>query len=462
MPIDTAADLGELLRTHRLLSAEQLGEVEETLQPAAGGPRDLARELVRRGWLTPLQVNALFLGRADELVIGPYLLLERIGAGGMGQVFKARHQHLERLVAVKVVRKDRVTNPTLLKRFLREVQVVGQMSHPNIVLAFDAGETGNLLYFVMEYVEGTDLSRRLQREGALPVQEACDYVRQTALGLQHAFEKGMVHRDVKPSNLMVTERPADARTGPPPGVVKILDMGLALLTRDETEISALTQEGVVMGTVDYLAPEQAVDSHAVDTRADLYSLGCTFYHLLTGRVPYPGGTVMQRLLRHRTGRPKPVESLRPEVPCGVAMVVRKLMARRPEDRYQTPAELVEALSRARGEAPAKKPAAPKPVALTRRTGRPARALDKTVVARRGPLPPVAPSRRTRRAVPKVEPEAPESAPETLATTEKAARTRQAPTVAPSPPWRWAAWAALALAGLTATALLLLARALRAG
>jgi serine/threonine-protein kinase len=450
MPIDTVADLGELLQAHRLLSADQFGEVETALRPAAPGPRDLARELVRRGWLTPLQVNALFLGRASELVIGPYLLLERVGAGGMGQVFKARHQHLDRLVAVKVVRKDRVTNVTLLKRFLREAQAVGQLSHPNVVLAFDAGETGNLLYFVMEYVEGTDLSRRLQREGALPVAEACDYVRQTALGLQHAFEKGMVHRDVKPSNLMVTERPADARTGPPPGVVKILDMGLALLSGDQTEISALTTEGLVMGTVDYLAPEQALDSHAVDTRADLYSLGCTFYHLLTGRVPYPGGTVMQRLLRHRTGRPRPVESLRPDVPRGVAAVARKLMAKRPEDRYQTPAELVEALAKARGGPPEKKSAAP-----TRRTARPARPLEPTVMARRGPLPPVAPSRRTRRAVPKALPAAPpESPPESAAPRSK--------TVPPCPPreapsrrpWRWAAWAALALAGLTAAALLL--------
>jgi serine/threonine-protein kinase len=458
MPIDTAADLGELLRTHRLLSAQQLGEVEDTLQPAAPGPRDLARELVRRGWLTPLQVNALFLGRADELVIGPYLLLERIGAGGMGQVFKARHQHLERLVAVKVVRKDRVTNPTLLKRFLREVQALGQMSHPNIVLAFDAGDTGNLLYFVMEYVEGTDLSRRLQREGALPVEEACDYVQQCALGLQHAFEKGMVHRDVKPSNLMVTERPADARTGPPPGVVKVLDMGLALLSGDQTEISALTTEGLVMGTVDYLAPEQALDSHAVDTRADLYSLGCTFYHLLTGRVPYPGGTVMQRLLRHRNSRPRPVESLRPEVPREVARAVRKLMARRPEDRFQTPAELVEALAEARGAPPA-----PKPVAPTRRTARPARPLEPTIVARRGPLPPVAPSRRTRRAVPKAPPGAPEAAPAAPGAPErKSARTRQAPKAEARRLWPWAAWAALAFAGLLGTALLLLTRALRAG
>jgi serine/threonine protein kinase len=254
---------------------------------------------------------------------------------------------------------------------------------------------------------------------------------------------------------MVTERPADARTGPPPGVVKVLDMGLALLTRDETEISALTQEGVVMGTVDYLAPEQAVDSHAVDTRADLYSLGCTFYHLLTGRVPYPGGSVMQKLLRHRTGRPRPVESLSPEVPCGVAMVVRKLMAPRPENRFQTPAELVEALTRMRGGPPVK--AKKKSAVPTRRTPRAARPLDPTVVARRGPLPPVAPSKRTtRRAVPKalaVAPGPSESAGEPSAT--------RPPPEAPSRRWHWATWPALALAGLIA-AFLLLVRALHRG
>ncbi len=448
MPIATAADLGELLRTHRLLSAQQLGEVEGALQPAFPEPRELARELVRRSWLTPLQVNALFLGRGDELVIGPYVLLERVGAGAMGQVFKARHQHLDRLVAVKVVRKDRVTSPNLLKRFLREMQAAGQLAHPNIVMAFDAGEAGNVLYFVMEYIEGTDLGRRLKREGALPVAEACDYVRQCALGLQHAFEKGLVHRDVKPSNLMVTERPADVRTGPPPGVVKILDLGLALLSGDQTEISALTTEGLVMGTVDYLAPEQALDSHGVDTRADLYSLGCTFYHLLAGRVPYPGGTVMQRLLRHRNGRPRPVESLRPEVPRGVAAVVRKLMARRPEDRYQTPAELVEALAAAR-DGPAAKP---KSAAPTRRTARPAaRPQGATVVSRRGPLPPVAPSQRlTRRAVPKA-PAAPEG-------TRKPDAPEAETTSVPSHkrPWGWAEWAIAAIAGLSTTALFLAA------
>jgi serine/threonine-protein kinase len=453
MPIATAADLGELLRTHRLLSAQQLDEVEGALRPAFPEPRELARELVRRSWLTPLQVNALFLGRGDELMLGPYVLLERIGAGAMGQVFKARHQHLGRLVAVKVVRKDRVTGPNVPKRFLREMQAAGQLSHPNIVLAFDAGEAGNVLYFVMEYIEGTDLGRRLKREGAVSVAEACDYVRQAALGLQHAFEKGLVHRDVKPSNLMVTERPADVRTGPPPGVVKILDLGLALLSGDQTEISALTTEGLVMGTVDYLAPEQALDSHGVDTRADLYSLGCTFYHLLAGRVPYPGGTVMQRLLRHRNGRPRPVESLRPEVPPGVAAVVRKLMARRPEDRYQTPAELVEALGAAR-DGPAAKP---KSAAPTRRTARPARPQGKTVVARRGPLPPVAPSQRiTRQAVLKVAPPAPESAPKPAEPNTRSEAPRPA-----RKPWQWAAWAALAAASLTATAILLVG-ALRGG
>ena len=203
----------------------------------------------------------------------------------------------------------------------------------------------------MEYVEGTDLSKLVREYGPLPVPHACNYILQAALGLQHAHEKGMVHRDIKPSNLLVswgssrnvqTAPVGTAATGRP--VVKILDMGLArLIDAEDGVTSELTQEGAVMGTVDYLAPEQALDSRKADIRSDLYSLGCTFYFMLTGKVPFPGGTATEKLLKHRLDEPTPVEQLRPEVSPGLAGVVRKLMAKKPGERYQTPAEVVRAL-----------------------------------------------------------------------------------------------------------------------
>jgi serine/threonine protein kinase len=186
---------------------------------------------------------------------------------------------------------------------------------------------------VMEYQEGaTDLAQVVRTEGPLPVAQACDVIRQAALGLQHAHERGLVHRDIKPSNLLLLAG----------SVVKILDMGIALFT--QTPEDSTLQEGVVMGTPAFIAPEQSLAPHAVDIRADLYSLGCTFYYLLSGRVPFPGGTIPEKLHKHRTEEPTPVERIRPDVPSGVVAIVRTLMAKRPEDRYQTPAEVVAALT----------------------------------------------------------------------------------------------------------------------
>jgi tRNA A-37 threonylcarbamoyl transferase component Bud32 len=336
MALDSVAHLVQLLRQYRVLEPAQDGELAGNLLPLFAEPKALARELVRRGWLTPYQVNALFQGRAGELLLGHYVLLERLGAGGMGEVFKARNCSLGLVVALKLIRKERLGNPDLVRRFHREIRVAAQLSHPNIVQAFDADEVGGTHFFTMEYVPGVDLRRRVKEGGPLPVDAACDAVRQAALALQHAFEKGMVHRDVKPANLLVTGR----------GLVKVTDLGLARLTVAEGEESgsSLTQEGMVMGTVDFLAPEQALNSKAVDARADLYSLGCTLYYLLTGRVPFPGGTVTEKLLKHRFDEAVPVEVLRPQVSPGLGAVVRRLMAKEPEERYQTPAEVVLALA----------------------------------------------------------------------------------------------------------------------
>jgi serine/threonine-protein kinase len=346
MPETAVAAFVEVLKP--LLEPEQLEQIDG-LAASFTTAKPLAKELLQRGWLTAYQANQLLLGKGDQLVLGQHILLERLGEGGMGAVFKARQRMLDRVVALKLIRKERVANPDSVRRFHREVRAAAQLSHPNIVLAFDADQAGGTHFLVLEYVEGTDLAKWVKKHGPLPIADACDYIRQAALGLQHSHEKGMIHRDIKPHNLLLaasSDQPSMAAGRKPAAVVKILDMGLARVTQadgDGESTSTLTQEGAVMGTPDYIAPEQARESHDVDIRADLYSLGCTLYFLLTGRPPFPGGTLGSKLIRHQLDEPTPVEQLRPEVPPEVAGVVRKLMAKKPEDRYQTPAEVAEAL-----------------------------------------------------------------------------------------------------------------------
>ncbi len=347
MAIQTVAALVAELDQSRVLPATQLDEVVRRLQPAYADPRDLARELLKRGWLTPFHVNQIFQGRGLDLVLGQYVLLERIGEGGMGQVYKARHQGLNRFVALKVIRKEWLNNPEALRRFDREIKAAAKLHHPNIVVAFDAAQVGDTHFIAMEYVEGVDLAKMVKQMGPLPIPQACDYIRQAALGLQHAFECGMVHRDIKPSNLLVT-RVASGAAGLLGhwGTVKILDMGLARIPKpaDGPQDATLTQAGAVVGTPDYIAPEQARDSHGVDYRADIYSLGCTFFNLLTAKVPFPGGTGMEKLFKHQLDAPPRIEQLRTDLPPALAKVVHKLMAKRPEDRYQQPAEIARALA----------------------------------------------------------------------------------------------------------------------
>ncbi|HVS37053.1 MAG TPA: protein kinase [Gemmataceae bacterium] len=332
-PIAFLDDLQKL----RLLSAAQLRQVRP-LGGTAPHADALAKELIRRGWLTAYQADEVLHGRGQGLILGPYVLLDRLGQGGMGEVYKARQIHLNRLAALKVVHPDHANRPELVGRFRREMEAVARLAHPNVVGAHDAGEVGDGCYLAMEYVEGHDLARLLAHHGRLPAAIACAYVWQAAQGLQHAHERGLVHRDVKPSNLIVTS---------PGGVVKLLDLGLARLRKPlesgETT-SGLTRIGSMMGTADYMAPEQAVDSHAADIRADIYSLGCTLYHLLAGQPPYPGGSLAAKLIRHQQDQPTPIERLCSDVAPGLAAVVRRMMARRPQDRYQTPQQAAVALA----------------------------------------------------------------------------------------------------------------------
>src|SRR5262249_11584161 len=291
------------------------------------------------------QVTQLSQGRGPALLLGSYVLLERLGEGGMGAVFKARNWKLGRVVALKLIRKEHLKDAEVVARFRREIRAAARLCHPNIVQAHDADEVSGSHFLIMEYVEGIDLGRLVEQRGPLPVADACACVCQAALGLQHAFEQGLVHRDIKPSNLLLAGSAGRTNLAPgDSGVVKILDLGLALLQPTAEDLtSTLTSENVVMGTPDFMAPEQTLDSHAVDIRADLYSLGCTLYFLLTGQVPFPGGTVGQKIARHLAQEPVPVEQMRPDVPPAVAAVVRKLLAKQPEDRYQTPAGLAAVL-----------------------------------------------------------------------------------------------------------------------
>lgn len=269
-----------------------------------------------------------------ELVAHPrYEVLKRIGVGGMGTVYQARHRVMERLVALKIVNPRLVDRPRTVDRFRREAQAAAQLSHPNIVTAYDAESVGDRHLLVMEFVEGEDLAELVMREGRLPIPRACDYARQAALGLQHAFGRGMVHRDIKPQNLILT----------PQGQIKILDFGLARFLSESGPTTGGTQSGTMMGSPDYMAPEQARDAHSADIRADIYSLGCTLYVLLTGHVPFPGGSTVEKLSAHLKETPKPLAEWRPEIPGELGKVVERMMAKDPAARYQTPAEVAEAL-----------------------------------------------------------------------------------------------------------------------
>ena len=246
---------------------------------------------------------------------------------------------MNRIVAFKLIRKDLLADREVVGRFHREIQLVSSLTHPNVVHAYDAGPMGDNYFLAMEYVEGIDLARLVRQQGPLPVERACDFIRQAALGLQHIHERGLVHRDIKPSNLLV----AQGSGLPPGGVVKILDLGLARLHRPangELTRDLTTHNPVTMGTLDYMAPEQALDFHEADIRADIYSLGCTFYFLLTARPPFPDGTLTQKLLRHQQAKPVPVGQVRSEVPPQVTAAIHKMMAKAPADRYQSPGELV--------------------------------------------------------------------------------------------------------------------------
>jgi eukaryotic-like serine/threonine-protein kinase len=347
MHIETSDTVIEALRTSGLFDPERLEEMVRELRALeTDDAMALMRHALHREWLTLYQLRKVLHGKAQELHLGPYLLVEKIGEGGMGKVYRARRVVDGRPVALKIVRPILLANPVIRKRYEREVATALTLRHPNIVEVFDAGEIDGRHYLAMEFVDGVDLSRLVKEHQALELAEACEYIRQAALGLHHAHEAGFVHRDIKPSNIVVAgERHLPHATEP--AIVKILDMGLIRsigFATEGTDGVDLTRSGTVVGTPDYMAPEQAKNSSTVDHRADLYSLGCTLYFLLAGRPPFPDGNAIEKILKHQFEAPLPLQALRPEIPTVLAEVVARLMARSPADRYPTARAAADALA----------------------------------------------------------------------------------------------------------------------
>lgn len=347
MPLATVDSLVEALRGRAILNPQQLDTLSREHAPAHGDTQELAKTLIRLKWLSVYQAKKLLADKADELQVGQYVILDKVGEGGMGKVYKAVQLSLHRTVALKVVRAALLKSEVALKRFQREVRAAGKLNHPNIVRVFDADQIGDRHFLAMELIEGSDLAKLVKTRGPLPIAVACSFIRQAALGLQYAHEQGMVHRDIKPSNLLVAmdeKGQYGAKCA-----VKILDMGLARTLQGDVandDVSTeLTRTGTVIGTPDFMSPEQAKNSSTVDHRSDLYSLGCTFFFLLTGEVPFPNGNPLEKLLQHQMDPPRPIQLIRLDTPPEVATIVQCLLAKKPDDRFQSGAALANALER---------------------------------------------------------------------------------------------------------------------
>jgi eukaryotic-like serine/threonine-protein kinase len=329
------------LRHSELVDADRFAKLRREIEKQgaqANNPRPVAEALVRDGILTSWQAEHLLRGKRRGFVIDKYRLLSPLGRGGMNAVYLAEHALMRRRCAIKILPEKQLGEPATVERFHREARAVALLDHTNIVRAYDFGKVidGNrpIHFFAMEFVEGESLEERVARIGPLPPVEAANFVRQVADGLAHAHAAGVVHRDIKPGNLLVDRD----------GVVKILDLGLAKFFGDEPVQNADGGQQV-FGTVDFLSPEQALNSRTADARSDIYSLGCTLYFLLVGHAPFPEGTLTQRLVGHVSLQPAPINEKRADVPADLVAIVDRMMAKKPADRFQTAEEVTELLRR---------------------------------------------------------------------------------------------------------------------
>jgi serine/threonine protein kinase len=337
LPASSTLEFLEALRRSGLASEERLHELHERVSQGdyESGRDELVKDLVHEGVITEFQADRLVAGNGRGLVIGRYVILDRIGAGAMGWVYKARHQLMDRLVAIKIISPSGSFGPDAIPRFLREMKIVGLLDHPNVVRAFDADQINGMSYLVMEYITGANFERLLADRGPLPTEEVVDYIAQAARGLAHAHEKGVIHRDIKPSNLAL-----DAS-----GVVKVLDLGLGAFVEVSGTVSRAHDDldrGMAVGTADFMSPEQ-IEGLPLDGRSDLFSLGCTMYRLVSGAYAFPGEGRLERLMKRRNSRHVPITDLCPTVRYPVVAVLDRLLATRPDDRFPTASEAAAAL-----------------------------------------------------------------------------------------------------------------------
>ena len=327
----------EVVRRSGLVPQGDLERIATSVRKTGtSDPLVLAKELVKADLITPWQNDKLLQGKHQGFVLGKYKLLGHISSGGMSSVYLAEHILMQRRVAVKVLPPAKIGDSSYLERFQLECRVMAALDHPNIVRAHDFDVEGKLHYLVMEYIEGPDIEKVTKDQFPVPYEKIADYMRQACLGLHHAHQNGMIHRDMKPANLLLDPR----------GVIKVLDLGVARITgQDDAKSLTLAHKEDVVGTADFLAPEQAINSHQVDFRADIYGLGCTMYYALTGHVPFPGGNMAQKLMAHQTQEPAPVLKDRPDCPPGILAILERAMAKKLKKRYQNMLDLAADLQR---------------------------------------------------------------------------------------------------------------------
>lgn len=339
-PPATIDDLVSLLESSRLLDASQLQAVRQKLPSSPDPtvtPARVLQVLVQKGALTKFQAEQLLQGRHKGFFVKQYKILDQVGIGGMARVFLAEHTIMRRKVALKILPKSKCADPASLARFQREARAIAAINHPNVIRAYDISQEGDFFFIVLEYAEGQTIAQFVEAHGAIPWPQACDYLYQAASGIEHLSACGIVHRDVKPANIIIEKS----------GTIKLCDLGLAFFFEAQEEADQLTRKynQNVLGSADYLAPEQVVDSHSVDGRADIYSLGATFCFMLSGEPPYPGGTIAEKLHDHQVAPPVSIRERAPDVPKELDALLQKMLAKRPDERFQSMTELKAVLRR---------------------------------------------------------------------------------------------------------------------